>query len=239
MRLDTLNERIENAKAKIEKKQNTIEKKLALIEKKREKIVKLGGDPDGDKMQNRDNQDVYWTLCEIGYLKEDIERGKREIEETKASLEKYEKQLTGELEKEAVLLKEVPESMRRMQEELTERWTAWDIEKREQIKSDRREMDYKSFCKKWNVRDRMDFMYLTDEQIRKSNEQDAKCMVLNLYYRVKHITGEVTDWSGIHCAGVALNGFVVGKEGRAEVESILAGGWNIQRLHVRTLVHER
>lgn len=56
--------------------------------------------------------------------------------------------------------------------------------------------------------------------------------------RIHAITGEVTDWDGIHYSGGALNGVVYGKLGSVRVESILAGGYNIQRLHVRVLVHE-
>lgn len=232
MRIETLRERIDNAKAKIEKKQNTIVKKTALIEKKEAKLPKL-----------TDENEIFWMNCDIKHLHEDIERLGGEIEETKASLAKYEAQMAGELEKEAVLLKEVPESMKRMQTELVTRWDEYDIARRESIKEDRRTMEYKEFCKKYRGFNVIDLMYRTDEQIHKSNEQDAKMMILGLYYRVKDITGEVTDWSGIACEvgnmGAVLTGFVIGKEGRAEVETILAGGYNIQRLHVRTLVHAR
>ena len=181
MRLDTLNVRIANAKSKIEKKNNTIAKKTELIKKKTAKLVKLGADPEADKFQYRDNNDIFWTMCEIETLKEDIERGTNEIEETKASLAKYEAQLAGELEKESIILKEIPESMKRMQTELVERWDAWDIERRDQIKADRATMNYEAYCKKYSASDRYDFVYKTNEKIHKDNMQDAKLFILNMF----------------------------------------------------------
>lgn len=243
MRIDTLNERIANAKTKIEKKENTISKKIALISKKEDKLVKLGYGRDASTQETRGNNEAFWLTCDIENLTDDIQRLRDEIKNTKASLEKYEAQLAEELEKESILLREIPESMKRMQSELTERWDRWDIRHRDHIKACRKEMSYEEWCKTFTANDRMNFMYLTDEQIHKANEQDAKVLILNLYNRVKAITGEVTDWAGITCEmgnmGAVLTGYVVGKEGRAEVETILAGGYNIQRLHVRTLVHER
>ena len=132
--------------------------------------------------------------------------------------------------------------MKQMQRELADEWTRFDIKHREKIKKDSREMSYSDFSKKYSWYER-EIMYKTDDQIRKGNEQDAKIMILNLYHRVRSITGEVTDWSNIYCEqgnmGAVLTGMVYGKEGTAEVETILAGGYNIQRLHIRTLVHER
>ena len=232
MRLDTINERIANAKAKIEKKHNTIAKKEAQILKKEAQILKT-----------IDERDRFWLECDIKYLRQDIERAQDEIAETEKSIAKYEAQLAGEMERESILANEIPDSMKRMQAELVKEWDAYDIERRERIKKDRSEMEYKAYCKKYTVTDRMDFIYKTDEQIHRDNERDAKVLVLNLYNRVKAITGEVTDWSGIHTEygtyfSAVLNGIVIGKEGTARVESILAGGYNIQRLHVRVLVHE-
>lgn len=218
MKIDTLNERIANAITKIEKKEKTIAKKTALIEKKSNE----------------------W---EIEWLKDDIARLNDEIKETKASLAKYQKQLAGELEKESILTKEIPDSMKRMQTELVTTWDAYDIKYRDQIKNDRHNMEYDDFCKKYSAADRYDTMYKSNEQIHDDNVKDSRTMIINLYNRVKAITGEVTDWNDLKCEkgniGAVLTGFVIGKEGRAEVETILAGGYNIQRLHVRTLVHER
>lgn len=247
MRIETLNERIKNAESKIEKKRNTISKKAAAIEKKRNQVSKTYGiDPDTyDKYKWQEfgqekGWNLYWTLCEIDSLVDDIKRLTDEIAETEISLEKYRGQLAGEIAKDEIFIKEIPESMRRMQMELVERWDAYDIERRNTILQDYREMGYKAFCKKHNAADR-DFMYKTNEQIHKANEDDAKAMILDLYNRIKDITGEITDWSGVEAAigtwgMTVLNGVVIGKEGRAVVESIFAGGYNIQRLHVRVLV---
>jgi chromosome segregation ATPase len=81
---------------------------------------------------------------------------------------------------------------------------------------------------------------MTDEQIHAQNQRDGEHLILDLLKRVTKITGPVRDWSGLHVTqgnmGAVLNGYVVGDDGKARVESILAGGYNIQRLHVRTLV---
>lgn len=249
MKIETLKERVEKATTKIEKKQNTIVKKTAQIEKKNLFLEKLGfaGYTRDMYYEVRNTlsddvaTDLYWTICEIDGLEDDIERNKREIEETKKTLAKYEAQLAGEIEKESIFLREIPESMKLMQTQLVEKWDEWDKERREFVSQKYRELGYTQFFKKYNYSD-YELMYESDEHIHESNMNDAKMLILNLYNRVKAITGEVTDWAGIYCTNgnmcPVLNGTVIGKEGRANVESILAGGYNIQRLHVRVLVHE-
>ena len=230
MKLETIKQRIENAEQKIQKKQNTITKKLGWIEKKQSKLSSLQG------------TERQWAEWDIKNYQDDIKRLEGEIKEIESSLENYKKQLSGELAKEEILLKEIPESMKRMQQELVARWDAYDKERRERIKEDYINLEYRDFLKRYNYSERM-FRYKTDEQIHNDNVQDAKCLILDLYYRVRHITGEIVDWSNVHATCGAqgmtvLNGFVRGKEGRCEIESILAGGYNIQRLHVRVLVRE-
>lgn len=57
--------------------------------------------------------------------------------------------------------------------------------------------------------------------------------------KVTSIIGEITDVSKLYFGNDgSLNGIIIGTEGSAKVETIIAGGYNIQCLHYRVLVHK-
>lgn len=60
---------------------------------------------------------------------------------------------------------------------------------------------------------------------------------VDLYHRCSAVVGIITDATGLESGkNGSINGVVVGEDGKAEVETILAGGYNIQCLHYRVLV---
>lgn len=231
MTISTLKEKIANAETRIAMKQATIAKKTDWIAKKTRRL---------DKMNENER---FWAECDVKHWTEDIESATKAIAEIRIRLETYRKQLEGEVKNEEVFLKEIPESMKKMQTELVEVWDAWDKKRRDELKAFYLENGYTAFRKKYQNNSDYDFKDKTNEQIHKDNERDAKILIMDLYRRVKDITGDVTSWDGIHTevgtwGFTVLNGIVKGKEGICKVESILAGGYNIQRLHVRVLTHE-
>lgn len=57
--------------------------------------------------------------------------------------------------------------------------------------------------------------------------------------RVNAICGTITDASGLKVGAKGdLNGNIIGERGTAHVQTIGAGGYNIQCFHFRTLIHE-
>lgn len=57
--------------------------------------------------------------------------------------------------------------------------------------------------------------------------------------RATAITGKITDASGLKVgAKDDLNGYIIGERGTAKVQTIGAGGYNIQCFHFRTLINE-
>ena len=234
MRIETLSERIANAENKIGKKQRTILKKQELIAKKQNLL-------DTRYLANLDSPEALTLKWDIEHYTEDISRLEREIAETTLTLDNYKKQLTGLIERVNVLITDLPDVLRKLQEELVMRWDKWDMERRDKIIADYRELDYKEFSRKYTHADVV-FKGKSDEQIHDDNVQAAEDLIIDLIYRVRSITGEITDWSNIRATAgtggfTVLNGTVIGKEGIACVDSITAGGYNIQRLHIRVLVH--
>lgn len=240
-----LNERIQKAMERITKKVSTISKKENLIEKKKSKVMAAGYTPDeeGKKLaREKSDNEIAWLIFDIESLQEDIERLNREIPEIEETISKYKGMLSGEVEKENVY-KNLPEVLRIMEYELFQRWYEYDIQRKEDLRRSYREAEEKGRegHREWMRMHSLaayNFFHLTDEQIEKDNKQAAKHFVLDLYHRIHNITGEITYYRDVRLDGHALNGIFEGKTGKVRVETIMAGGYNIQRLHLRCLVHE-
>lgn len=74
-----------------------------------------------------------------------------------------------------------------------------------------------------------------DKELNK--EKIAK--MLDLVTRINNVVGTITDAKGLYISNAGnINGFIVGTQGKASVETIGAGGYNIQRFHYRTLINK-
>ena len=68
-------------------------------------------------------------------------------------------------------------------------------------------------------------------------EADAKYD--DIIERANFICGTITDASGLYIGQKGeIDGYVIGERGKAHIQTIGAGGYNIQCFHFRTLIHE-
>ena len=216
-------------------------------------------DENGDMTDEAHN--CYWTFCDYEQSLDDIKRTKEAIEEKKAIVIKWENKLS-ETEKKNALVEQFPEIFKEFQEHVIEMWDEWDKNRRaflrkeytKLVEEEKEEKEntpkeqrrnivgaYRKFINLYKYSG-YEFMNITDEEIHKSNVKASERLILNLWNRIREIVGEVTDYSGLHMTqgneweGTVINGVVEGTNGKALVETIGAGGWNIQKFHYRTLV---
>ena len=129
--------------------------------------------------------------------------------------------------------------MKKLQAELVEKIIASEINYRAKMRKDEKEMEWKDFTEKYSWRDREYYMGRSEKDFRemviKDANYEAKMWVLDLVNRVEEKVGQITNWK-LWFASKALNGYVEGTKGSATIETIFAGGYNIQCLHQRVLV---
>ena len=239
----------------------TVEELKVRITKKEEQITKLERAYNKyatnkiekeiiDRFLQSGNRDEYRDWCQsLGqrYYYSDAWSKANELYDARKTLEKYQSQLEVIQDKENTL-NDIPEVLKEFGQHLLERWNIYDSWKKELIKEEYRNtsVEYHERCynlrKKWGA-GWHDFMYLTTDQIHKMNEQAVDSLILNLVNRTIEIAGKIVDCKGLILeqdnAGYAIiNGLVIGEKGKARVESIGAGGYNIQRYHIRVLVKE-
>lgn len=78
-----------------------------------------------------------------------------------------------------------------------------------------------------------------DAKLRKLLKIHAEAMYDDIIARSNRIVGQITDASDLRVGEKGeLNGIVVGTNGKAKIQTISAGGYNIQCFHFRTLINE-
>lgn len=172
----------------------------------------------------------------------EIANDMKELKEMQKLVEKYESLISYEQNKQ---IDEVP-VIREFLENWAVNFLTWAKELRKEYYSRNSE-----HCKLWNSRQ------LTDEQEKEYREycnalpryikdytnledmvaKEKKAKYELLVNRCKSVIGAIVDAKALRVSGNGeLNGYIDGTNGRCKIETIGAGGYNIQCFHFRVLV---
>lgn len=124
----------------------------------------------------------------------------------------------------------------------------WKSEERKAVEKERREAS-RAFSETWGFLNRYETRKLNAqrtayewaldlEKLDKDLKEEAERKYDFIIERTNAIVGKITDASNLFIgAKHDLNGFIIGERGTAKVQTIGAGGYNIQCFHFRTLIH--
>lgn len=134
-------------------------------------------------------------------------------------------------------------------EEIRSKYMPDDFLHRKEIAEDEKQagVDYTSFTKEVKKRYGSDVLAFAAEgkpleprfeaKLEKVLSNEVVNKRLDLYHRCIAAVGVITDASNLHVGdNGSINGFIVGENGKAVLESVLAGGHTVQCLHFRVLV---
>lgn len=244
----------------IAKREAMIEKTTDKINTTREKLISAevwDTETDthiGDLWQyDEKTRDLIWKLEDWIYNNEESKKKLKELEEKRARAEAHYQQDLLKQKK----IEDIPPILKELKDEIFNKFYGWEMAVWNDIK-DARARDkeaYEAECervgsfrakydrknleamfKKYGEKRVRDLMYQTEDDIIKTCNRYADGYVMNLIDRVTKYVGQITDYSDLWLTGPSINGIIVGERGRVRLETIIAGGWNIQCLHNRVLV---
>jgi len=209
-----------------------------------------------------------WEKNPYYYNTWDKERTQRDIEDAQKSLAGYEEEMRKEQEKAdsrnvtAILefLERWKDRMRTFYHDAFERYkiayAEWrkDMDSLRKIeydyarpKDDRKEAGkranelYKEFHEAWGfLNEYLDHRdEFSDERFEKDIKREAEIKYDGIIERTNDICGKIIDASDLRVGEKGdIDGIVIGERGKARIQTIGAGGYNIQCYHFRVLVHK-
>lgn len=214
---------------------SSIEKAKEALEKTRSKVLKL--EQKVERLSKKvegitDEWEKRWAEQDIRRAQDELRAAKKTLEKRYAALEK--------VKKEESEMAEFSESVLRMIEhvvDITFEDLTKERDKNKELYYASRGDDDKAYkmYKRLSEFDRK-LMWMSDDEILNYSKIAGKEFALDLINRTKAIVGNVTDWEHLHYGVAGLDGIVYGDKGKASVNTIVAGGYNIQRRHYRVLV---
>lgn len=237
--MTTLEIRIDGCTKRIEKIEKKITRLENLIYKKQQRIK------DGKEENNKYPNGKYFVESECELHQEDIERAKRDLKSEQAKLKEYKEKRNKEIERDSKIpnVPAVEQFLQHWKEEANKYYIN-ELQELKIFKSNVKDLKYKERIKKINNRFSREILYLSEfkglelnNKIEKMLNNEVNRKRIDLYTRCSEKVGIITDASNLHIGdNLSLNGFVIGENGKAEVETIYAGGYNIQVLHYRVLI---
>lgn len=77
-----------------------------------------------------------------------------------------------------------------------------------------------------------------DDRLKKILDKEVQNKYTKFISQIEGKAGKITDAEGLRIGGKGeINGYIIGDKNKVHVETITAGGYNIQCLHYRTLVN--
>lgn len=191
----------------------------------------------------------YWPLCEVESKQDDIKRAKHTLVDRERIVEDWAAKMTkanARVEQYAAL----PAVIVEFGEKYKARVIGWYEDSNERVKEKltaaagleyKKRQKVKAEICKWFGNEFLELARMSADEFATKVEVLAERRKMDLIEllvaRVKEITGEITDAAGLHIGmNGEINGLVIGEQGKANVNTIGAGGYNIQCFHFRVLV---
>jgi hypothetical protein len=115
-----------------------------------------------------------------------------------------------------------------------------DLEWHEWLKNDYKEKGYKAYIemihKGETTKTNLDFAKMSKEEAAKLFRNDVNVRYAKLVSKIESKVGNVKEFQLKRNANQGLDGTVTGDKGSVTLQTIVAGGYNIQRAHYRTLI---
>ena len=184
----------------------------------------------------REDRGEYWYNVDIESLENQIAQNFKKLAEAKRLDEKEEATKAKKNTRE-IALSNIPECLKVFADDVEARMIADELRLYNLCKG-KEYPSYKDGSDEANLI--RHYHFFDEEKMRKDVKRTVEDLVLNLLTRAEKKCGNIinTERLSVRPAveGCAINGWIEGDKGNAYVESIYAGGYNIQRLHVRVLV---